>query len=85
MGRKKTTAADVEGGGGSLKGGKYPTNLQVCCRVLQGVAGWCVAVCCSMLQCAAVCWPLKGGKYSVLLCVVVCCSVRIFFRAPSGP
>ena len=43
--------------------------MTVCCSVLQCIAVcYCVAVSCSVLQCVAVC-------YSVLQCVAVCCSV----------
>ena len=58
--------------------------VEVCCRVLQGVAA-----CCSVLQCVAVCCSVlqRGSKvdigrtncstvcYSVLQCVAECCSV----------
>ena len=42
----------------------------VCCSVLQCVAVCCIAVCCSVLQCVAVCCSVL--HCSVLQCVALC-------------
>ena len=63
----------------SVSAGK-PIMLQVCCSVLQCVAGWCSVVrggagCCSLLQCVAECCRVLQGVavcYSVWQCVAVC-------------
>jgi len=59
--------------------------VRACCSVLQSnraaelaFGSPCVAVCCSLLQCARVCYLVQVARLlccSVLQCVAVCCSV----------
>jgi len=55
----------------------YEPDLLLCLTQLGDHEIWCVAVCCSVLQCAAGCVSpsLAITKFGVLLCVADCCSV----------
>jgi len=58
-------------------------NLQVYCRGFQGVAV-CIAGCCRMLQCVAVCCMiaiyLLAVRFRVALCFAVCVAVCVAVR-----
>jgi len=49
--------------------------VAVCCSVLQCVAVCCSVLCCSVLQCVVVCCSVLCC--SVLQCAVVCCSAEV--------